>query len=88
MFLCVSTVTDSNSNWAVCGKSSGLVSLTLAAGATHMVHIEVMPLFAGHLPYPKFKVLKYLPHTAAVSIHPDPGEPQSLYMLPYMFIAR
>ncbi|XP_034416815.1 trafficking protein particle complex subunit 10 [Cyclopterus lumpus] len=65
-------VADSSSNWAVCGKSSGMVSMPMAADATHKVQIEVMPLFAGHLPFPKIKVLKYLPHTAAVAIQPDP----------------
>ncbi|TMS06170.1 hypothetical protein E3U43_015929 [Larimichthys crocea] len=65
-------VADSSSNWAVCGKSSGMVSMPMAASATHKVQIEVMPLFAGHLPFPKIKVLKYLPHTAAVAIQPDP----------------
>lgn len=69
-----STVADSSSNWAVCGKSSGLVSMPMATNATHKVQIEVMPLFAGHLPYPKIKVLKYLPHTAPVAIQPDPGK--------------
>lgn len=73
-FVCVSTVADSSSNWAVCGKSSGMVSMPLKANATHKVQIEVMPLFAGHLPFPKIKVLKYLPHTAAVAIQPDPGK--------------
>lgn len=72
--VCVATVADSSSNWAVCGKSSGLVSMPMAANATHKVQIEVMPLFAGHLPFPKIKVLKYLPHTAAVAIQPDPGK--------------
>lgn len=48
--------------------------MPMATNATHKVQIEVMPLFAGHLPYPKIKVLKYLPHTAAVAIQPDPGK--------------
>ncbi|XP_056145323.1 trafficking protein particle complex subunit 10 isoform X2 [Lampris incognitus] len=65
-------VADSSSNWAVCGKSSGMVSMPMSASATHKVQIEVMPLFAGHLPFPKIKVLKYLPHTAAPAIQPDP----------------
>uniref|UniRef100_A0A669EMW0 Trafficking protein particle complex subunit 10 n=1 Tax=Oreochromis niloticus TaxID=8128 RepID=A0A669EMW0_ORENI len=65
-------VADSSSNWAVCGKSSGMVLMPMTANATHKVQIEVMPLFAGHLPFPKIKVLKYLPHTAAVAIQPDP----------------
>lgn len=51
-----------------------MVSMPMAADATHKVQIEVMPLFAGHLPFPKIKVLKYLPHTAALAIQPDPGK--------------
>lgn len=51
-----------------------MVSMPMAADAAHKVRIEVMPLFAGHLPFPKIKVLKYLPHTAAVAIQPDPGK--------------
>uniref|UniRef100_A0A8C5NH09 Trafficking protein particle complex 10 n=1 Tax=Gouania willdenowi TaxID=441366 RepID=A0A8C5NH09_GOUWI len=65
-------VADSSSNWAVCGRSSGTVSMPMAANATHKVQIEVMPLFAGHLPFPKIKVLKYLPHTPSTTIQPDP----------------
>lgn len=73
-FLCVDAVADSSSNWAVCGKSSGMVLMPAKANATHKVQIEVMPLFAGHLPFPKIKVLKYLPHTAAPAPQPDPGK--------------
>ena len=47
---------------------------SLSANATHRVQIEVMPLFAGHLPFPKIKVFRYLPHTAAPAIQPDPGK--------------
>ncbi|XP_077435533.1 trafficking protein particle complex subunit 10 isoform X2 [Vanacampus margaritifer] len=63
-------VADSSSNWAVCGRSSGLVSAPSSGSWTHKVHMEVMPLFAGHLPFPKIKVLKYLPHNAN-AIQPD-----------------
>lgn len=69
----VSSVADSSSNWAVCGKSSGLVSMPVATGSSQKMQIEVMPLFAGHLPYPWIKVLKYLPHTSGVFNQPDPG---------------
>ncbi|XP_076012404.1 trafficking protein particle complex subunit 10 [Genypterus blacodes] len=65
-------VADSSSNWAVCGKSSGMVSMPMAANTIHKVQIEVMPLFAGHLPFPKIKVLKYLPHTPTLATQPDP----------------
>ncbi|XP_018595482.1 trafficking protein particle complex subunit 10 isoform X2 [Scleropages formosus] len=64
-------VVDNSSNWAVCGKSSGIVSMPVAANATHKVRMEVMPLFAGHLPFPSIKVLKYLPHNAPSTIPPD-----------------
>ncbi|XP_061917436.1 trafficking protein particle complex subunit 10 isoform X1 [Entelurus aequoreus] len=80
-------VADSNSNWAVCGKSSGMVTMPLATSSAHKVHIEVMPLFAGHLPFPKIQVLKYLPHNAAVAIQPDPDslvENDSLSLLDKM----
>ncbi|KAM9417951.1 trafficking protein particle complex subunit 10 [Salvelinus alpinus] len=64
-------VVDNSSNWAVCGKSSGVVSMPVAASATHRVQMEVMPLFAGHLPFPNIKVFKYLPHSAVPAIQPD-----------------
>ncbi|XP_073682066.1 trafficking protein particle complex subunit 10 isoform X2 [Garra rufa] len=64
-------VIDNNSNWAVCGKSSGVVSMPVAAMATHKVHMEIMPLFAGHLPFPNIRVFKYLPHHASPVIQPD-----------------
>ncbi|XP_067849510.1 trafficking protein particle complex subunit 10 [Heptranchias perlo] len=54
-------VVDNSSNWAVCGKSSGVISMPVAARATHKVHMEVMPLFAGFLPFPDVKLFKYLP---------------------------
>ncbi|XP_016375006.1 trafficking protein particle complex subunit 10-like [Sinocyclocheilus rhinocerous] len=69
--VCVSAVIDNNSNWAVCGKSSGVVSMPVAAMATHKVHMEVMPLFAGHLPFPNIRVFKYLPHHSSPVIPPD-----------------
>lgn len=48
--------------------------MPLATGSRQKLQIEVMPLFAGHLPYPRINVLKYLPHTAAVANQPDPGK--------------
>ncbi|XP_038657237.1 trafficking protein particle complex subunit 10 [Scyliorhinus canicula] len=54
-------VVDNSSNWAVCGKSSGVISMPLAARATHKVRLEVMPLFAGFLPFPDIRLFKYLP---------------------------
>ncbi len=64
---------DNNSNWAVCGKSSGVVSMPVAAMATHKVHMEVMPLFAGHLPFPSIRVFRYLPPHSSPVIPPDTG---------------
>ncbi|XP_015219071.1 trafficking protein particle complex subunit 10 isoform X2 [Lepisosteus oculatus] len=64
-------VADNSSNWAVCGKSSGVISMPVMASATHKVQMEVMPLFAGNLPFPSIRVFKYLPHHAAHSIQPD-----------------
>ncbi|XP_069745228.1 trafficking protein particle complex subunit 10 isoform X2 [Narcine bancroftii] len=57
-------VVDDSSNWAVCGKSSGMISMPVVARATHKVHMEVMPLFAGFLPFPDIKLFKYLPFQA------------------------
>ncbi|XP_077198954.1 trafficking protein particle complex subunit 10 [Paroedura picta] len=64
-------VVDNSSNWAVCGKSSGVISMPVAAQATHKVHMEVMPLFAGCLPIPDVRLFKYLPHHSAHSIQLD-----------------
>ncbi|XP_059542571.1 trafficking protein particle complex subunit 10 isoform X8 [Myotis daubentonii] len=64
-------VVDNSSNWAVCGKSSGVISMPVVAQATHRVHMEVMPLFAGYLPLPDVRLFKYLPHHSAHSSHLD-----------------
>nr|XP_045359962.1 trafficking protein particle complex subunit 10 isoform X1 [Camelus bactrianus] len=64
-------VVDNSSNWAVCGKSSGVVSMPVCARATHRVHMEVMPLFAGYLPLPDVRLFKYLPHHSAHSSQLD-----------------
>ncbi|XP_032889373.1 trafficking protein particle complex subunit 10 [Amblyraja radiata] len=60
-------VVDNSSNWAVCGKSSGVISMPVSASATHKVHMEVMPLFAGFLPFPDITLHKYLPFQACPS---------------------
>ncbi|XP_013908978.1 PREDICTED: trafficking protein particle complex subunit 10 [Thamnophis sirtalis] len=39
--------------------------MPVAVQATHKVHMEVMPLFAGYLPFPDVKLFKYLPHHSA-----------------------
>ncbi|XP_038615987.1 trafficking protein particle complex subunit 10 isoform X2 [Tachyglossus aculeatus] len=64
-------VVDNSSNWAVCGKSSGVLAMPVAARATHKVHMEVMPLFAGYLPFPDVRLFKYLPHHSAHSTQLD-----------------
>ncbi|XP_073743204.1 trafficking protein particle complex subunit 10 isoform X5 [Callorhinus ursinus] len=64
-------VVDNSSNWAVCGKSSGVISMPVVAQATHRVHMEVMPLFAGYLPLPDVRLFKYLPHHSAHSSQLD-----------------
>lgn len=64
-------VMDNSSNWAVCGKSSGVVSMPTAAMATHKVQMEIMPLFAGSLPFPSIRLFRYLPHQANASVQPD-----------------
>lgn len=71
--VCVSVV-DNSSNWAVCGKSSGVISMPAAAQATHRVHMEVLPLFAGYLPLPDVRLFKYLPHHSAHASQLDAGE--------------
>ncbi|KAM5275435.1 trafficking protein particle complex subunit 10 isoform 2-T4 [Hipposideros larvatus] len=64
-------VVDNSSSWAVCGKSSGVISMPVAARATHRVHMEVMPLFAGYLPLPDVRLFKYLPHHSAYPSQAD-----------------
>ncbi|XP_055975198.1 trafficking protein particle complex subunit 10 isoform X1 [Sorex fumeus] len=64
-------VVDDSSNWAVCGKSSGVISMPVTAHATHRVHMEAVPLFAGYLPLPDVRLFKYLPHHSAHSAQLD-----------------
>lgn len=68
------SVVDNSSNWAVCGKSCGVISMPVAAQATHRVHMEVMPLFAGYLPLPDVRLFKYLPHHSAHASQLDAGK--------------
>ena len=67
------SVVDNSSNWAVCGTSSGVISMPVTAQAMHRVHMEVMPLFAGYLPLPDVRLFKYLPHHSAQSSQLDAG---------------
>lgn len=48
--------------------------MPVAAQATHRVHMEVMPLFAGYLPLPDVRLFKYLPHHSAHSSQLDAGK--------------
>lgn len=48
--------------------------MPVTARATHRVHMEVMPLFAGYLPLPDVRLFKYLPHHSAHSSQPDAGK--------------
>lgn len=68
------SVVDNSSNWAVCGKSSGVICMPAAAQATRRVRMEVMPLFAGYLPLPDVRLFKYLPHHSAHSSQLDAGK--------------
>ena len=58
--LCVylQVLTD-QSEWAVCGRSAGVVNMDTARKQT--VVVEVMALVGGHLPLPKVKLSKYIP---------------------------
>lgn len=60
----------------MCGKSCGVICMPVAAQATHRVHLEVMPLFAGYLPLPDVRLFKYLPHHSAHASQLDAGRAQ------------
>ena len=51
-------ITD-QSEWAVCGRSAGVINMETAKKQT--VVVEVMALVGGHLPLPKVKLSKYIP---------------------------
>ncbi|XP_035685725.1 trafficking protein particle complex subunit 10-like [Branchiostoma floridae] len=48
-----------NTMWAVCGKSSGVVSMPTATMTTKEVLLEVMPLIGGYLPVPVVQLSQY-----------------------------
>ena len=52
-------VLTDQSEWAVCGRSAGVVNMDTARKQT--VVVEVMALVGGHLPLPKVKLSKYIP---------------------------
>ena len=45
--------------WAVCGRSAGVINMDVAKKQT--VVVEVMALVGGHLLLPKVKLSKYIP---------------------------
>ena len=57
-FVHFQVLTD-QSEWAVCGRSAGVVNMDTARKQT--VVVEVMALVGGHLPLPKVKLSKYIP---------------------------
>ena len=64
------------SEWAVCGKSAGVMNMDTAKKQT--VVVEVMALVGGHLLLPKVKLSKYIPadyHTSHQG-HTDEPSPR------------
>ncbi|KAI8520820.1 Trafficking protein particle complex subunit 10 [Branchiostoma belcheri] len=66
-----------NTMWAVCGKSSGVVSMPTAAMTTKEVLLEVMPLIGGYLPVPVVQLSQYqeLPSPDHKELSPDGVKP-------------
>lgn len=60
--------------------------MPVAARATHKVHMEVMPLFAGYLPFPDVRLFKYLPHHSAHSMQLDAGKSVFTWLLTEMIL--
>lgn len=60
--------------------------MPVAARATHKVHMEVMPLFAGYLPFPDVRLFKYLPHHSAHSMQLDAGKAIFTWLLTEMIL--
>lgn len=58
MWFVFQVITD-QSEWAVCGRSAGVINMETAKKQT--VVVEVMALVGGHLPLPKVKLSKYIP---------------------------
>ena len=64
------------SEWAVCGRSAGVMNMDTAKKQT--VVVEVMALVGGHLLLPKVKLSKYIPadyHTSHQG-HTDEPSPR------------
>ncbi|CAH1229508.1 TRAPPC10 [Branchiostoma lanceolatum] len=66
-----------NTMWAVCGKSSGVVSMPTTAMTTKEVLLEVMPLIGGYLPVPVVQLSQYqeLPSPDNKELSPSNVEP-------------
>ncbi|XP_066285243.1 trafficking protein particle complex subunit 10-like isoform X2 [Branchiostoma lanceolatum] len=66
-----------NTMWAVCGKSSGVVSMPTTAMTTKEVLLEVMPLIGGYLPVPVVQLSQYqeLPSSDNKELSPSNVEP-------------
>lgn len=48
--------------WAICGRSSGIVSLDEEGGSNlQQVSLDVMPMSPGYLPLPTVHLSKYIP---------------------------
>ena len=64
------------SEWAVCGKSAGVMNMDTAKKQT--VVVEVMALVGGHLLLPKVKLSKYIPadHHTSHQGHTDEPSPR------------
>ena len=62
-------VVDSRGNWAICGKSSGVMSMPVpprnsdgkfSYDTTDTVNVEVMPLVSGYIHFPYIILHRYL----------------------------
>ena len=64
------------SEWAVCGRSAGVMNMDTAKKQT--VVVEVMALVGGHLLLPKVKLSKYIPadHHTSHQGHTDEPSPR------------
>ena len=68
------------SEWAVCGRSAGVVNMDTAKKQT--VVVEVMALVGGHLLLPKVKLSKYLPAERVASDKPSSNNSSSVSINP------
>ena len=64
------------SEWAVCGRSAGVVNMDTAKKQT--VVVEVMALVGGHLLLPKVKLSKYIPADHHGSVKPSDNSSVSI----------